>query len=63
MTTVAFIGLGTMGYPMAGHLSRAGLDVTVFNRTSSKAEAWCEEYPGRKADSSQSRCRQAETSF
>jgi 3-hydroxyisobutyrate dehydrogenase len=39
MTTVAFIGLGTMGYPMAGHLSRAGLAVTVFNRTTSKAEA------------------------
>jgi 3-hydroxyisobutyrate dehydrogenase len=33
MTTIAFIGLGTMGYPMAGHLARAGLSVTVFNRT------------------------------
>ena len=37
---LAFLGLGVMGYPMAGHLARAGHDVTVFNRTSSKAEKW-----------------------
>ena len=44
----AFIGLGAMGYPMAGHLvRRAGAEVTVFNRTSSKADAWCAEFGGR----------------
>ncbi|EAR59685.1 NAD(P)-dependent oxidoreductase [Neptuniibacter caesariensis] len=43
---VAFIGLGVMGYPMAGHLSKAGHDVTVFNRTTAKAEAWSEDYKG-----------------
>ena len=40
MSTVAFIGLGTMGFPMAGHLARAGHDVRVFNRTTSVAERW-----------------------
>lgn len=43
---VAFVGLGVMGYPMAGHLARAGHRVTVFNRTSKKAERWVEEYGG-----------------
>ncbi|MBT8145813.1 MAG: NAD(P)-dependent oxidoreductase [Gammaproteobacteria bacterium] len=47
---VAFIGLGVMGYPMAGHLQKAGLDVCVFNRTSSKARQWCDEYGGRMAE-------------
>ena len=47
---VAFIGLGVMGYPMAGHLQKAGLDVCVFNRTTSKARQWCEEFGGRMAD-------------
>ncbi len=47
MTRVAFIGLGTMGYPMAGHLARAGHDVAVFNRTGKKAKAWTEEFCGR----------------
>ena len=51
MTTVAFIGLGTMGYPMAGHLARSGLPVTVFNRTREKAEKWCAEFGGVPADS------------
>ncbi|MFY2084687.1 NAD(P)-binding domain-containing protein, partial [Achromobacter xylosoxidans] len=37
---VALLGLGVMGLPMAGHLARAGHDVTVYNRTSSKAQAW-----------------------
>lgn len=41
---VAFLGLGVMGYPMAGHLARAGHSVTVYNRTASKAAAWCTEY-------------------
>jgi len=41
---VAFLGLGVMGYPMAGHLARAGHQVTVYNRTESKSIAWCTEY-------------------
>ncbi len=41
---VAFLGLGVMGYPMAGHLARAGHEVTVYNRTASKSIAWCAEY-------------------
>ena len=41
---VAFVGLGVMGYPMAGHLAMAGHGVTVFNRTASKAQAWCVEF-------------------
>lgn len=47
---VAFIGLGTMGYPMAGHLQKAGHEVCVFNRTKAKAEAWREEFQGKTAD-------------
>lgn len=47
--TVAFIGLGVMGYPMAGHCQKAGFPTTVFNRTSAKAEAWVEEYGGESA--------------
>jgi 3-hydroxyisobutyrate dehydrogenase-like beta-hydroxyacid dehydrogenase len=43
---VAFIGLGVMGHPMAGHLARAGHRVTVYNRTTAKAEAWVHEYGG-----------------
>ncbi len=46
---VAFLGLGVMGYPMAGHLARAGHQVTVFNRTAKKAEQWVEEYGGKRA--------------
>src|SRR5687767_4277899 len=46
---VAFLGLGVMGHPMAGHLARAGHDVTVYNRTHAKAEAWTREYGGRSA--------------
>ena len=41
---VAFLGLGVMGYPMAAHLARAGHQVTVYNRTSAKSVAWCEEF-------------------
>ena len=48
---VAFIGLGVMGYPMAGYISKAGHNVTVFNRTGSKADKWISEYKGSKADS------------
>ena len=49
MAKVAFLGLGIMGYPMAGHLAKAGHDVTVFNRTASKANAWVAEHGGRAA--------------
>jgi 3-hydroxyisobutyrate dehydrogenase len=45
-TTVAFLGLGVMGYPMAGHLALAGHQVTVYNRTAAKSVAWCAEFPG-----------------
>ena len=47
---VAFIGLGVMGYPMAGYISKAGHDVTVYNRTKAKAEKWTKEYKGKIAD-------------
>ena len=46
---VAFLGLGVMGYPMAGHLERAGHNLTVYNRTRSKADAWVKEYGGEAA--------------
>jgi 3-hydroxyisobutyrate dehydrogenase len=44
---VAFIGLGVMGYPLAGHLLRAGHSTTVYNRTPARAPAWVDEYGGR----------------
>ena len=47
---VAFIGLGVMGYPMAGYISKAGHKVTVFNRTKSKAEKWIKEFKGNLAE-------------
>ncbi|MDY3114683.1 MAG: NAD(P)-dependent oxidoreductase [Sutterella sp.] len=49
LTKVAFIGLGNMGFPMAGHLQEAGYDVTVYNRTPSKADAWAKQYGGKSA--------------
>ena len=52
---VAFLGLGVMGHPMAGHLARAGHHVTVFNRTTAKATAWVAEYGG------EANCRSAAT--
>ena len=45
-TRVAFLGLGVMGYPMAGHMALAGHQVTVYNRTASKSAAWCAEFSG-----------------
>ena len=44
---VSFLGLGTMGYPMAGHISRAGHEVVVYNRTLQKAQLWLQDYQGR----------------
>ena len=49
-TKAAFIGLGNMGYPMAGYLAKADFDVTVYNRTTAKAEAWVKEYGSSSAD-------------
>ncbi len=49
MANVAFLGLGVMGYPMAGHLVAAGHDVTVYNRTAAKAEAWVAQHGGAMA--------------
>jgi 3-hydroxyisobutyrate dehydrogenase/2-hydroxy-3-oxopropionate reductase len=50
MAKVAFIGLGVMGYPMAGHLKvKGGHDVTVYNRTAAKAEAWVKQFAGKSA--------------
>jgi 3-hydroxyisobutyrate dehydrogenase len=46
---VAFVGLGVMGYPMAGHLALAGHSVTVYNRNAAKAQAWCQEYASSTA--------------
>ena len=46
---VAFLGLGVMGLPMAGHLARAGHQVTVYNRTAAKAQAWAAEFGGKAA--------------
>ena len=46
---VTFLGLGVMGFPMAGHLSKAGYNVTVYNRTESKSDSWLKEYKGSKA--------------
>ncbi|WP_144821672.1 NAD(P)-dependent oxidoreductase [Marinobacter piscensis] len=47
MSTVTFIGLGVMGYPMAGHLANAGLTVRVWNRSTEKSRKWVADYPGR----------------
>jgi len=60
---VGFIGLGVMGYPMAGHLASAGHAVTVFNRTGSKAQAWVREHGGRQAMSPAEAARDADLLF
>jgi len=60
---VAFLGLGVMGYPMAGHLARAGHRVTVYNRSPAKAEAWVAEYGGRRAPTPQAAAGDAEFVF
>lgn len=49
MARVAFIGLGVMGYPMAGHIAKAGHEVCVYNRTTAKSESWVKEYGGTHA--------------
>ncbi len=60
---VAFLGLGVMGYPMAGHLARAGHSVTVYNRTAAKAQAWVAEHGGRHAPTPQAAASEAEFVF
>ena len=60
---VAFIGLGTMGYPMAGHLVQAGHTVTVFNRTCSRAEDWTKKFSGQIATTPKDASEQAEIVF
>ena len=60
---VAFIGLGVMGYPMAGHLQKNGYNVTVFNRTESKAKKWVEEYGGKMGKTPNEACLNAEIVF
>ena len=60
---VAFAGLGVMGYPMAGYLSKAGHEVTVYNRTAAKAERWCQEFSGVSAESPGAAAASAEIAF
>ncbi|MDA9694016.1 NAD(P)-dependent oxidoreductase [Candidatus Pelagibacter sp.] len=60
---VAFIGLGVMGYPMAGFISKGGHNVTVFNRTKSKAEKWIGEYKGKMAETPADAAKDAEYIF
>ena len=60
---VAFIGLGVMGYPMAGYISKGGHNVTVFNRTKSKAEKWVNEYKGKMAETPAEAAEDAEYIF
>lgn len=59
----AFIGLGVMGFPMAGHLARAGHEVVVFNRTPDKAKRWVAEYGGRQAETPAAAAADAELVF
>jgi len=60
---VSFIGLGVMGYPMAGYISKAGHNVTVYNRTKSKAEKWVKEYNGKIANSPEEAAKDSDFIF
>ena len=62
-SNVSFIGLGVMGYPMAGYISKAGHNVTVFNRTKSKAEKWINEYKGYIAETPAEAAKNSEYIF
>lgn len=62
-TDIAFIGLGVMGFPMAGHLQRAGHRVCVYNRTTEKAERWVKTYGGRMASSPREAAQDAKIVF
>ena len=61
--TVAFIGLGVMGYPVAGHLARAGHAVTVYNRTAAKAERFAREFSARSAPTPRAAAEGADVVF
>ncbi len=63
MEKLAFIGLGVMGYPMAGHLANAGYSVTVYNRSQEKAAAWVKEYRGNHAATPAEAAEQADMVF
>ncbi len=60
---VAFIGLGVMGYPMAGYISKGGHNVTVYNRTGTKADKWLKEFKGKKADTPKDAAKNADFIF
>jgi len=60
---ISFIGLGVMGYPMAGYISKAGHNVTVYNRTKSKAEKWIKQYKGNIANSPEEAAKEADFVF
>ena len=60
---VSFIGLGVMGYPMAGYISKAGHNVTVYNRTKSKAEKWIKQYKGKIADTPEDAAKDSDFVF
>ena len=60
---VSFIGLGVMGYPMAGYISKAGHNVTVYNRTKSKAEKWIKEYKGKIAETPEDAAKDSDFVF
>ena len=60
---VAFLGLGVMGFPMAGHLAKAGHDVTVYNRSAAKSAAWTAEFGGRSAPTPREAAAGAEIVF
>ena len=60
MAKLAFLGLGVMGYPMAGYLAKAGHEVTVYNRTAAKAETWAGEHGGASAPTPAEAARGAE---
>jgi len=60
---VAFIGLGVMGYPMAGYISKGGHNVTVYNRTGTKADKWLKEFKGKKADTPKDAAKDADYIF
>jgi len=60
---VSFIGLGVMGYPMAGYISKAGHNVTVYNRTKSKSEKWIKEYKGKIAETPDAAAKESDFVF
>ena len=60
---VAFIGLGVMGYPMAGYISKGGHNVTVYNRTGAKTDKWIKDFKGKKADTPKDAAKDADYVF